>query len=218
MPENYESSVAVQVREALRLTDVQGSVRPRDYLSLMRLVQSHGDEVANATRCSPRPIIICAALSKAEYVGLLLARGADPEVTDSSGRTPLILAAETGCTAAVRLLLAHGANVTAVDGRRQTALHVSARRGRLETVRILLREAGASPNGPRSIIGYTPLLYAASTGSLPLVQLLVAYGASISAVNSDGDSAVDIAGRHGHYQISNWLLEQDKRRTTVGET
>ena len=53
--------------------------------------------------------------------------------------------------------------------------------------------------------GYTPLAYAAMKGSVPMVELLLRNGASVSLTTGEGDTAVELALRYGHQDAADLL-------------
>ena len=55
--------------------------------------------------------------------------------------------------------------------------------------------------------GYSCLMYAAAKGHAGLVELFLRNGADSTLVNSEGDSAVDLALRLGHSQIADILKQ-----------
>ena len=53
--------------------------------------------------------------------------------------------------------------------------------------------------------GYTPLTYAAMKGNVPMVELLLRNGASVSLTTGEGDTAVELALRYGHQDAADLL-------------
>lgn len=114
-----------------------------------------------------------------------------------SGLDPLLLVAVEH-PPALALLLDRG---TAVDERNafgKTALMVAAQHNRIDSARLLL-DRGAAINATTwmregeglSHDGRTPLMYAAATGSLPLIKLLVERGADPHLADTKGRRAID---------------------------
>lgn len=93
------------------------------------------------------------------WVGFLLNRGADPNIGDLKGETPLMIAASIGFEEAAAAMVRRGAKVDQANRQGETALTraVQARQPRL--VELLLR-AGANPDKPDHVTGYSPRDYA----------------------------------------------------------
>jgi len=98
---------------------------------------------------------------------MCLAAGADVNAGDKNAATPLHWAAAWGACAVARMLLDNGAEVNARDCYRNTPLHSVALHG-------------SFPRGdiPRSRESQVPYV--------KMVELLVAYGADLEAMNEDG--------------------------------
>lgn len=94
-----------------------------------------------------------------QWVGFLLGRGADPNMGDAKGDTPLILAAGIGFEEAGAYMLAKGAKVDAINRRGETALAAAVQQRHPRMVELLLK-AGANPDKPDRVSGYTPRDYA----------------------------------------------------------
>ena len=85
-----------------------------------------------------------------------------------------------------------GADVNAekLDGR--TALSYAAKGGCLHSAKVLLA-AGADPNRPNRDDEMTPLMEAVHWSHAEIVDLLLSYGADVSATRKDKKTALDIA-------------------------
>ncbi|KAJ4374283.1 hypothetical protein N0V83_003024 [Neocucurbitaria cava] len=150
-----------------------------------------------------------------QVVKLLLARGANVQVTASDGRTVLHNTAHTGNADLVRSVVEHGADVGAAMSDGETALHsvcdLSSTSDpkiaqRLAVIHILL-EHGANVNA-QDQIGSTPLHAAWSCAqysrfSPDLFNLLLEKGADRSATNKDGRTPIDLV------DISKWMWDED---------
>ncbi len=105
-----------------------------------------------------------------EIVQLLLARGADPKITNRYGSMPLHAAAFNGNVEIARLLLEHQADPMALFSNDWTPLHVAATNGHVGVARLLL-EHQANPMAETGG-GNTPLHEAAGSGHLQVAMLL----------------------------------------------
>ena len=153
-----------------------------------------------------------AALSNAEpaIIARLLAHGANVNAREVSDWTPLHSAAraETDNPAVIALLLEHGADIMARGSYGATPLHNAADAYHPKPMAIaLLLDRGAVIDATDGD-GWTPLHRAAATGALRAygdyadadfsdAALLLAHGANPAARTADGETACDLANRHG---------------------
>lgn len=126
------------------------------------------------------------------------------------GWPPLHLAAYFGHRETAEALLDAGADVLAVSRNAEGNLAINAAAagpraaGRPDIVRLLIGR-GSPVDGRGSPTGYTPLHEAASNGDVALVRLLLASGADRSRRTGDGQTALDIAGKHGRLEAARLL-------------
>jgi ankyrin repeat-rich membrane spanning protein len=157
-----------------------------------------------------------AAEGHTEIVNLLVARGADTHRATKSGFTALAFATVANDGDAVKRLLAAGGdpNLKLGDG---TELLLAATSHRSTAAALALLEAGADP-GVKDRQGNTPLHTASQRGNLPLVQSLLAHGASVLTVNmpprgagrsgaAGGQTPLFLAARGGHVDVMKALLD-----------
>lgn len=152
-----------------------------------------------------------------EAAKLLVENGWDRQARDDQGKTPLMLgvgcpdgqaaflrllsvpfpitekdpwsiqhAAAYRQTNVVSMLVALGVDVNAPGSEGNRALSISCLKGDAATAKVLL-EHGAYPNF-RSKDGFAPLHDAALNGNREVIELLVAHGAEINAVDSESAS------------------------------
>jgi thiosulfate/3-mercaptopyruvate sulfurtransferase len=109
----------------------------------------------------------------------------------SNSTTPLMYAARVGDIEAVNGLLAHGADPALMNSDGNGALWLACFADSEECV-IALIKAGA-PFDTQNINGATALIYCASAGKAPLVQLLLDAGANPDLVTLDDFNALELA-------------------------
>lgn len=151
------------------------------------------------------PLHVAAQRGDDATVRVLLANGANPEATTTTGRTPIFFASRGGYEAVVQLLLAKGVDVNRVHNS-ETALHCAASEGREAVVQLLLNNS-ADVNVVDED-NNTPLCRSATSGNITIVQLLLESGADIMAVTKNGSSVLQnaIRGRSATEELVNLLL------------
>jgi ankyrin repeat protein len=129
-----------------------------------------------------------------DIVKLLLDRGATIDDKDNAGFNSLMLASQRGHLAIVELLLDHGANINFTCNIRMTALMRASYVRHLATVKLLL-DRGANIEA-KDRYGDTSLHYACKSGqsNMPVIKLLLSYGADPNIKNNDGKKPIDVFG------------------------
>ena len=118
----------------------------------------------------------------------LVRRGAWVNAQGNDGTSPLLLASEPLQPATLRWLLKRGANPSLRDRIGQSPLGWAMIRHDPETARVLL-DAGAIPD--QRFLRTTPLEYAAVTGDLKLIQLLLDRGADVNLRDYDSRTPLE---------------------------
>jgi ankyrin repeat protein/prenyltransferase/squalene oxidase-like repeat protein len=140
-----------------------------------------------------------------DMLKMLVDAKAGIDTKNGAGETALVLAAADGNPAAVRFLLEHGADARVRTKRNETALGNASTAGVEETVRLLL-DHGAEVN-VRNARGYSPLLLAASSDTMPagVVKALLAKGADTTFEGDYGETARDLASKRGNSEVTELL-------------
>lgn len=126
------------------------------------------------------------------------------------GWPPLHLAAFFGHHETAEALLDAGADVRAVARNSEANLAINAAAAgpradrRPEIVRLLIAR-GCPVDGRGSPAGHTPLHEAAFNGDLALVRLLLERGADRSVRTGEGETALEIAVKHGRHEAARLL-------------
>jgi len=147
------------------------------------------------------------------HVSALLAGGAAERVNavDRYRQTALYLASERGDEGIVRALLGANADPNIADYAGSTPLMQASYCGHSAVVSALIEaKPGATLSVNHADIGgWTALMRACSENHVDCVRVLVAERArtDVTMRDGDGETALDIARRHGHHEIVQ-LLEQ----------
>ena len=155
------------------------------------------------------PLLTCARSGQVEAVELLLAHGANPNITDGwKGQTAVMWAAEEDHAAVVETLVAHGADIDTKATPGETALlYMAVQLGHEATVRSLLAAgADATVTDPS---GASLLHAAASADHHRLGLLLLDRGIDPNISNASGQTAL-------HAVVEARRLKHQSRRTTPG--
>ena len=198
-----------------------------DIQSAERLLRS-GVNVNEANDLGATALWAASQNGSVAMVRILLAAGANPNLALLAGETPLMVAARSGYAEVAELLIGKGANLNARGARAQTALMWAAAQIHSGVVQVLLTHGAdfklrsevrnemmaVTPHGldeyNRNIPqgGDTALLFAARSGDLASVKLLVAAGANVNDANAWGVSATVMAAHSDFRGVAEYLLEK----------
>ena len=150
------------------------AVRNRDASTVQNIISQPSSGAINTRdpRNGEAALHILVEQRNTEWLNVLLAHGARPDIQRNDGSTPLGMAAQIGWADGANLLLARGANVNLANNRGETPLilAVQARQlpaaDRLAIVRVLMAR-GADPNRQDSFAGQSALEYARQDSRAP---------------------------------------------------
>ncbi len=146
--------------------------------------------------------------NQTKVISHYLEQKGDPDKRDERGHSLLILAAYNGSVEAVSLLLKHGANTQLQDGM-GTALMAASFKGFRPIVQMLL--ASGARVDDRNGIGATALMFAAMTGKLGIVNLLMDWKADAAARDQRGLNARRLAEQQGNTEMVGLLDGRAKK-------
>jgi len=166
---------------------------------------------ADANRRANSETPLCAGIGNSfgqteDMLLLLLAKGADPNLTCAQGNSPLKKAVSYRSEDAVAILLNAGARVDEVTEYGATLLIDGARYGPSRVVWLLLKR-GASVNA-KDRYGTTALMVAKNT---TIARLLIEAGADVNARNEKGESVLAQHEGLNQLQIAALLRERGAR-------
>lgn len=138
-------------------------------------------------------LYIAAHGSQTEIVGLLLDKGADPNLGNAEGETAMDLSGQYGMTDVTQTMMAHGAVMEeASDG--YYALHRAAWQDHYSYVEALLhKDSGKYLELTSSTTGHTPLMVAAQNHSMTVLKFLLSEHADVNKVDKNGRSSLHLA-------------------------
>ena len=158
----------------------------------VRALVSRGAAIDAKTIEGRTPVYQASVLASGRAVlGVLLEKGANPNLATLVGQTPLMVASLRGDVDAMRLLIEKGADIKMKNSAGETALMAAATNGSPDAVRLLL-EKGADPT-VRSKRNETALGNAATAGVEETVRLLLDHGAEVNVRNIRGYSPLMLA-------------------------
>ena len=169
---------------------------------------------------------LCAAAKRGHVavVEVLLAGGANPDLSTVSGKTPLMFACEHGKLQVVKVLLAAGANMEARDDEWKSALMYACHSGSYPVVRELLEQTPPPPVDTYSRSDWTPLMFAIDSRVPETVKELMKHRPWLNTASISGWTPIMLASRHmfSSAVIVDAILERNdvdlNMQNDVGET
>ncbi|MDB5336840.1 MAG: serine/threonine-protein phosphatase 6 regulatory ankyrin repeat subunit B-like [Planctomycetaceae bacterium] len=188
-------------------------------LRYLKLLLEHGGEVnSQDIYKSVTPLHLAANLGDLEKCALLVKHDAAVNIRSAHGATPLMFAALSGHQPVNKFLLSQDADLD---------IYSACALGKLDEVKRMLAAEPALINKPDGHMRRTPLIWAAGTGQLDVIELLLKLGADVKVrvpqffqahdyfsgphVFDDddkiGETALHVAAAAGHSQVIPPLLE-----------
>ena len=150
------------------------AVKDADGQKVTDLIQKPGSTVINSrdVTSGETALHMVVARRDATWLRFLLAKGANPNITDNRGNTPLMNAVQLRFVDGVSVLLSNGAQVDKANGSGETPLIRAVQLRDLGLVRLLVAQ-GANADRKDSIAGMSARNYAEQDGRTPgLVEAL----------------------------------------------
>jgi ankyrin repeat protein len=176
-------------------------------IELVKVLVERGEDLDVQDSDGDTPIHLASLSNHYETVRFLLGKGANPNLGDKEGRTPLHSVAAEGHIQLLKLLIHWGVDIEATESDGQFLLHATASWNLYEATK-LLPEKDVNVNvNVLDCDGWTPLFYAAFSGHLDIVKLLLNLGADETIYDTDGETALDTAISNEHLDIAKYLLK-----------
>ena len=140
----------------------------------------------------------------ASGVRTLLNRGFDPNTRDENGQTGLLLALREPSPKVIQVLMeSPQLNVDLANAKDETPLMLASIKGQQDlVVQLLKRDAAVNKTG------WAPLHYAASSGQLSIMKLLLENHAFIDAQSPNGTTPLMMAAMYGSNDAVKLLLAE----------
>jgi len=164
----------------------------------------------------PDPVAFANAMEvgNVERAAAWLDAGLPPDFAGSRIGSGLLIGAWEGNIALMRLFISRGADINQVNANGETALALAAWRGKLEAARWLI-ERGARINPPPR--QWSPLHYAVLAGHAEVVDYLLAEGADINALSTNGSSVLMMAVYEGRHALAEKLIARGAVRSVKND-
>nr|WP_255326276.1 ankyrin repeat domain-containing protein [Sphingobium sp. EM0848] len=150
------------------------AVKDADGQKVTDMIQKPGSTVINSRDVSTGDTALHLVVAKRDnsWLTFLLAKGANPNLTDNNGNTPLMDAVQARFEEGVRSLLTYNAQVDKPNGSGETPLIRAVQLRDVGLVRLLVAQ-GANPDKRDTIAGMSARDYAERDGRTPgLVEAL----------------------------------------------
>lgn len=150
------------------------AVRDKDGAKVMEFLGKPGSTIVNTRDIgtSQTALHIVTARRDTGWIEFLVAKGANPNLTDGEGATPLMIATQLRFAEGAQMLLDHGAQVDKPNGSGETPLIRAVHLNDLSMVRLLISK-GANPEKKDLMAGLSAREYAVRDGrNQTIVDLL----------------------------------------------
>lgn len=141
------------------------AVRDKDGAKVTEIISKPGSTIINTRDSSTRQTALHIVVERrdAAWLGFLLGKGANPNMTDGQGSTPLMVATRLRFVEGAQILLDNGAQVDRANDGGETPLIRAVQLRDLPLIRLLVSK-GANPNKADTLAGMSARDYAMRDG------------------------------------------------------
>lgn len=183
---NCDPNITVGGPRPLRVAVERGDAE------IVNILLQNGSDPALRSADGSLPLATAVARNAAEIVRLLIKHGADPYAPSALGKSSFKIALERGDNAVMRVLMERNpGHVRTPSGEAYTKLSmlaVAIESNNIDAVRMLL-EGGADQSG-HEVDGSTPLIRAAGSDKIAILDLLLRHGADANEPDKNGISPI----------------------------
>lgn len=196
---------ALEARDSYERTALVLCARERGGAATARILLEAGADIEAGDKFGDDALGLAAWRGKADFVDLLLDKGARVPDQGRKWGQELYLAASQGLTSLFRRLAGPDQDLKLVDPSGTALLHMAAAGGS-DVIIALLLENGFDPARPDRF-GWTPLHYAARDGRTGAARILIERKAPLDARTAAGQTAYDVARERGAEAVAGLLAE-----------
>jgi ankyrin repeat protein len=239
-----KAGAVINNRDRLGNSALHAAVRWNNAAAAVALLDEGIDANAHALN-GKTPLHDAVRLGITDIEALLIARGADIEIRDAEGNTPLMDAVMAGYSPAAERLVDMGADPNTRNSQGDTPLHLAVSSERDDLVNMLLSWGAPiharnsqgltpfrialshSPERVSALLTKDRIQVADDNGSSPLhiaisegansatVRAIIAQGARLSSVDSEGRSPLRLAVDKGYWDLARLLADSGADPFTV---
>lgn len=162
------------------------------------------------TMPTPTAFVTTLEVGDLDKAAAWLDAGLPPDFMGSRIGSGLMIGAWEGNIDLMRLFISRGSDINGLNGNGETALVLAAWKGNLEAVKWLIDRGARINTRPRQ---WTALHYAVFAGHTEVAEYLMAQGADIDALSTNGSSVLMMAIYEGRQELAKTLIEKGADRT-----
>ena len=176
--------------------ELHSAIRRDDEKGIRQLIKS-GFNLEEKNSRGKTPLMMAAIRGRDRIVRILIESGAQLDTKSNGGKTALMFACEEGFFKVVKMLLLAGADSKIKDNNGRTALLLTAEAKHMSNAKKMKEEKV----GDITYFGYHEMHKRSHVQYRKILRLLVANGADINEMNSNGETALMVACQREHFNL-----------------